>query len=136
MISKLYRSVALPLAFGALCVAVGCEGKEETTAPGGEARSLEITAEEYKFTPSMITASPGERLTITLKNNGKMAHSIKFDLPGSDKGLEREIAAGQTGHLTFEAPSKVGAYKFYCPVDDHREKGEEGQLEVHTAKTH
>jgi plastocyanin len=136
VISKLYRSLALPLALGALSLAVGCGEKEEqTNPPSGQARSLEITAEEHKFTPSTITASPGERLTITLKNNGKMAHSIEFDFPSDDQELEREITAGQTGHLTFSAPSKVGQYKFYCTVDDHRQKGEEGYLEVHTTKT-
>ena len=136
MISKLYRSLALPLALGALSVvAVGCSGNEEPTPPPGESRSLEITAEEYKFVPSLITASPGEKLTITLKNNGKMEHSLKFDLPGAEQGLERNIAPGQTGHLTITAPSKVGSYKFYSPVDDDRNKGLLGQLDVHTGTT-
>jgi plastocyanin len=126
--NKLYRSLALPLALGALTVAAGCGGGDETPPPTGTSRSLDIVADEYKFTPSLITASPGEVLTITLKNNGKMEHSLKFDLPGGEKGIEPNIAPSETGHLTITAPSKAGSYKFYSPADDDRKKGLEGQL--------
>src|SRR5262249_29387077 len=110
---KFYGSLALPLALGALSVVAGCSGGTETArtpgTPGG-ARALEMAAEEYKFSPSLITASPGEELTIALKNKGKMEHGLKFDLPGGEKGLERNIAPGDTGHVTLTAPSKAGSY--------------------------
>jgi len=135
VIQKLYRSLSFPLAVGALSMIVGCSGGEEPETPTGKARSLEITAEESKFTPSQFTASPGEQWTITLNNKGKMEHSIKFDLDGKSPSIDRNVAPGSKGHLTITAPSKTGTYTFYSPVDDDRKKGLEGRLDVQTSGT-
>lgn len=138
MIQKLYRSLSFPLAVGALSMIVGCSSGgsgEEPETPTGKARSVEITAEEYKFTPSQFTASPGEQLTIALNNKGKMEHSIKFELDGKSASIDRDVAPGTTGHLTITAPSKTGTYIFYSPVDNDRKMGMEGRLEVQSSGT-
>jgi plastocyanin len=115
---------------------VGCgDMKHDDTGTAGSPRTIEITAEEYKFSPSQLTAKPGERLTIALRNNGKMEHSIEFDVPGANEALERNVPPGETGHMSFTAPSKTGTYTFFSPLGDDRKRGLEGRLDVESTST-
>jgi plastocyanin len=127
MTSKLYRILSLPAILTASLAAFGCGSSDE---PQGGGRAVEIAVAEYKFTPSQITAEPGEELTITLRNQGKMEHSIEFDVPGSNQALERNVAPGETAHMTLTAPSKTGSYPFFSPLGDDRKRGLEGRLDV------
>lgn len=130
MMSKLYRILSLPVLLSASLAVVGCGSSTPEEHKGG--RSVEIRMEEYKFDPSQITAEPGERLDIAVHNKGKMEHSIEFEVPGSNQALERNVVPGQTGHLSFTAPSKEGTYPFFSPLGDDRKRGLEGQLTVHS----
>jgi plastocyanin len=127
MTSKLYRMLSLPAILTASLAVFGCGSKKEENRGG---RSVEIVAEEYRFTPSQITAEPGEELTITLRNQGKMEHSIEFEVPGGNEALERNVPPGETGHMSFTAPSKTGTYPFFSPLGDDRKRGLEGRLDV------
>lgn len=125
MTSKLYRILSLPALLSASLAVIGCGSSTD-----GEPKEVEIRVEEYKFDPSQIIAEPGERLDIAVHNKGKMEHSIEFELPGSKQALERKVAPGQTGHLSFTAPTKEGTYPFFSPLDDDRKRGLEGHLIV------
>jgi plastocyanin len=133
MTSKLYRILSVPALFSVSLAVLGCGGS--TKEEPGEGRSVEIIVEEYKFTPREITVKPGEQITIELRNEGKGEHSIEFDVPGNNQALERNVLPGQTGHLTFTAPSKVGRYPFFSPLSDDRERGIEGQMHVTSEAT-
>lgn len=121
----------------AICAAslavAGCGHPADKDEDGG--RTIELTAEEYRFSPAQITAEPGERLNIALRNNGKKEHSIEFDVPGENEALERNVAPGDTAHLSFNAPSKAGNYPFFSPLGDDRKRGLEGRLDVTTKQT-
>ena len=42
--------------------------------------------------------------------------------------LEGDVSPGQTGNLTVDL--KPGKYEFYCPIDNHKQMGMEGEITV------
>ena len=135
------RKHVLFSSFFAICTTslalAGCGPHPEKGKDGGTGtpRSVDITAEEYRFTPSKITARPGEQLNIALHNKGKMEHSIEFEVPGQNEALERNVPPGETGHMSFTAPSKTGTYTFFSTLGDDRKRGLEGRLDVESTPT-
>lgn len=119
------------------------EGWEDSTEPEteemiedteyteeAEVLTVTVTAESMAYSPARITAYPGQAIEITLMNNGQEPHNIEFELPSGEVGLEENIQPGESAMLSFTAPTEVGSYTFYCPVEDHHEKNMEGLLIV------
>jgi uncharacterized cupredoxin-like copper-binding protein len=96
------------------------------TGPGG---SVNLSATDYKFDPSDPSVKAGQ-VTFNEQNNGQVTHSLEIEdvTPGHDQELEGDVSPGQSGKLTVNlAPGK---YEFYCPVDNHKEMGMEGDITV------
>jgi uncharacterized cupredoxin-like copper-binding protein len=100
-------------------------GGAAATGPGG---SVDLTATDFKFNPSDPTVKSGE-VTFTEKNDGQVTHSLEIeDVNGQDQELEGDVSPGQSGTLKVNLPP--GKYEFYCPVDNHKEMGMEGEITV------
>ncbi len=100
-------------------------GGAAATGAGG---TVDLTATDYKFNPSDSTVKSGN-VTFTLKNDGQTEHSLEIeDVNGSDQEIEGDVSPGQDGTLKVNLPP--GKYEFYCPVDDHKEMGMEGEITV------
>ena len=91
----------------AVLLAVGC-GNDEDTADGGGAASLKagsvlnVSAEEYSFSPAAVVLDgPGE-LRIRLENDGSLAHNIKLRRDGDDVGGTASLPAGDTGSASVQ----------------------------------
>lgn len=85
-----------------------------------------ISGTEYSFSPSSITVSTGDKVKITLRNDGRIKHNLII------QGLEissRSIGPGQTDIVEFIAPAS-GTYSIYCSFPGHRARGMEGILKV------
>jgi uncharacterized cupredoxin-like copper-binding protein len=142
---RLNRRFAALLAVGA-AVAIpvaGCGGSSDdnststastqaSNAGGGAATgaggTVDLTATDFKFNPSDPTVKSGN-VTFNMKNDGQTAHSLEIeDVNGQDKELEGDVSPGQDGTLQVNLPP--GKYEFYCPVDDHRGMGMEGEITV------
>jgi plastocyanin len=103
----------------------------DASADASTARSFDVTATDYKFTPALLTVAPGAEVTVTLKNDGTHTHNILFDLGTNDQPtISSNVAAGDSGSVTFTAPAQTGSYVFFCPVDAHRDLGMVGSLKV------
>ncbi len=106
----------------------------QASAPGGGAASgpggsVSLTATDYKLNPSDPTVMSG-KVTFTEKNAGQVTHSLEIEnvTPGHDQELEGSVAPGHAGTLTVNlAPGK---YEFYCPIDNHKQMGMEGEITV------
>jgi uncharacterized cupredoxin-like copper-binding protein len=97
-------------------------------AVAGAGGTVDLTATDYKFNPSDPTVKSGE-VTFTEKNDGQTAHSLEIeDVNGQDQELEGDVSPGQSGTLKVNLPP--GKYEFYCPVDNHKELGMEGEITV------
>lgn len=100
-------------------------GGAAASGPGG---SVDLTATDFKFNPSDPTVKSGE-VTFTEKNDGQVTHSLEIeDVNGQDQELEGDVSPGQSGTLKVNLPP--GKYEFYCPVDNHRDMGMEGEITV------
>ena len=101
-------------------------GGAAATGAGG---TVSLAATEYKLSPSDPTVKSG-KVTFNLKNDGQVTHSLEIEdvTPGHDQELEGDVSPGQTGNLTVDL--KPGKYEFYCPIDNHKELGMEGEITV------
>jgi uncharacterized cupredoxin-like copper-binding protein len=140
MIGK--RGLTALLAAGALFAVplVGCGGDDDesgeateaseaaTTEAAGAGVTVNLSGTDYKFDPSDPTVKAGE-VTFVLKNDGQTTHSLEIeDVNGSDQELEGDVAPGESG--TLKVNLAPGTYEFYCPVDDHKGLGMEGEVTV------
>lgn len=91
---------------------------------GAEA-DVEVNMEtaNFSFTPNVINASPGDRVSVTFTKNSGF-HTFTID----EAGVEFAIAEGEK--LNFTAPDAPGSYPFYCSIGSHRSMGMEGTLIV------
>jgi uncharacterized cupredoxin-like copper-binding protein len=97
-------------------------------AAGAPAGSLTLSETEFKITPKTDTVASAGKVTITVKNNGKIVHALAVQTPA---GVVKtgNIAPGATATLTVDL-AKAGSYTFYCPIDGHRGLGMVGTLTV------
>jgi plastocyanin len=111
---------AIPLTLLVL-LAASCGGEDPTiSTPTGSPSPLEtetgteippVAMVDNKFAPSMLEATPGEEVTIQLRNNGQNPHSFTIDALEIDTGV---IESGETAEVTFGMPKEEQV--FYCTV--------------------
>ena len=86
-----------------------------------------IDMDNYSFVPNLMKAQSGKDLKIKLiSKNGN--HSLKIDKLNFDSGI---ISNGNSKIITIHIPSNLtGNYEFYCGVNNHKEMGMIGTLQV------
>jgi len=170
------RAVLLPLMFAVVTmpVTIGAQtpaaakpapaapaaAKPAPPAQAGEARTIElIVKDDMKFDKPALTAKPGEKLRIVLKNMGampKMAMGHNFVLLklGTDalkfanesmmaaptyipESMKAQVLAstpitgpGDTVEVTFTVPTAPGTYNFLCSFAGHFAQNMKGTLVV------
>ena len=85
-------------------------------ATGG---SLEVELDDFYFGPSFIKATPGETITLHLKNEGKTDHTFT----STALNVDEQLAPDQTKDVTVTMPA-AGATQFHCKF--HEGKGMQG----------
>lgn len=124
-------------------------------------RSVElIVGDNMKFTPNALSAKPGERITVVLKDVGQMpkaamGHNFVLMAKGADPkayadkaasardtdfivpALKQQVLAftklvgpGETAEVAFNAPKEPGTYTFICSFPGHFAMGMKGTLTV------
>lgn len=73
-------------------------------------RTFSIQANQFEYSPAMLSVNPGDRVTIELIAND-VVHGLSID--GYD--LETTADPGQTARLTFIA-DRQGSFRFRCTV--------------------
>jgi uncharacterized cupredoxin-like copper-binding protein len=133
-------AVAVAAAFGALAV-TGCGGSDDnssttaasgssttSTAQGGGGSAVKVSETEFKLNPSDPTVKAGQ-VSFDVTNDGQVVHSLEVEGPNGEQELPSDLSPGQSGTLSVDL-SKPGKYEFYCPVDDHKQMGMEGEITV------
>ena len=113
-----------------------CGGDDETstsaatttTAPSGKAQTVKVSETEFKLAPADPTVKPGE-VTFEVSNDGQVTHSLEVEGPSGESQLDSDLQPGDSGELSVDL-SQPGTYEFYCPIDDHKEMGMEGEITV------
>jgi plastocyanin len=97
--------------------------QEDTSAKNNE---VKISVREFSFTPSTITVNKGERVRITLTNDGAASHNLSVQGMGIST---KTIGPGESDSVDF-TPAVAGSFTFVCTVDSHKDLGLTGTLEV------
>lgn len=73
------------------------------------------------------TIPPGP-VVLTIENGGSQVHSLHIEGPGVQQATDATIGAGASSNL--EMTFQPGTYTLYCPITDHRQKGEEATIQI------
>ena len=102
--------------------------------PDGVQRAV-VEADSYEFIPHHLVVNAGKPVELTFKSvTWVVPHNVIIDDPRSGLKIREEIPAG--GSLTIKfTPTVPGSFAIYCDkkllfFKSHREKGQEGVLEV------
>ncbi len=96
-------------------------------------QDMQVTLSEFMFMPSSFTAMQGQTIHFTATNTGKYPHNITFSKGGATLNVfAQPLKGGATGTADFVFP-EAGAWRMYCPVGNHADKGMVGTVQVLTA---
>jgi plastocyanin len=87
---------------------------------GKSSATLELEADDYYFNPTFIKLAPGEKVTLTVKNEGDSTHTFTSDALNVDK----QVSSGKSKKITVTIPSSGSAFQFHC--DFHQSMGMKG----------
>jgi plastocyanin len=132
------RRFAIALAVVALVgVAAGCGGDEDeaavTTTPNQtQAERMDVKGQEivevaqhdFFFKPAILVGTPGQEVTIDLKNESAAAHTFTIEGP---LPVDEEVQPGDVGQVRITFPES-GEVTFVCTY--HENRGMVGTLEA------
>ncbi|MDQ4064797.1 MAG: cupredoxin domain-containing protein [Actinomycetota bacterium] len=72
--------------------------------------SASVEAFDFYFEPTTVFFERGVEATVTLTNNGSVAHSFTV----ADLDVEVEVEPGSEASTTFVTPDEPTAYEFFC----------------------
>jgi len=87
---------------------------------GKSVAALELEADDYYFSPTFVKVKPGEKVTITFKNEGNAPHTFTSDT----LGVNKQVSPGKSAKVTITVPSTGEAFQFHC--DFHGSMGMQG----------
>lgn len=103
------RKLVLVLAAGALLLTAACGGGDEGGDSGGGGGTVTVTAADFAFDPSEVTASAGD--TIEFTNEDDAPHTFTAE----EAGIDEEAAASGSASISLEGV-EAGEYEFVCTI--------------------
>jgi plastocyanin len=85
--------------------------------------SVELEQDNFYFEPTVLTGTPGQKLTIELSNEGSALHN--FSIP--DQSIDQDVQPDAKGEVTVTFPDS-GTVVFFCKY--HQSQGMVGALEA------
>ena len=120
------RSFALVVVCAGLLL-TACGGGGGATTSG--VREFKVIATDFKYTPGDQTFKPGEKLKVTMTDNGAVDHTwVLMDASGAEL-TKLEVKVGATASMTFTAPV-AGTYNIICDIAGHKEAGMQAKATV------
>jgi nitrite reductase (NO-forming) len=112
-------ALGVVLALGALSVAVfaGRSGPAATVAVGGGTRTVQVTLDNMRITPSVITVPSGTSLVLEVTNTDAIRHDLHL-AGGPSTPL---LSSGQ--HARLDVGPVTASMQGWCTVPGHRAAG-------------
>jgi len=107
MTSRIFR-IVMALALGCVFL-TGIQKGLATRAAGNAPSKVEITIDNFSFTPSSVTVAPGT--TVTWINKDDVPHTVVSD----DKTTFRSKALDTDEQFSYTF-TKTGTYGYFCSV--------------------
>ena len=86
-------------------------------------KETELELDDYYFKPTVIQGKAGQKVTLELKNEGKVEHSFTID----SQEIDKTLSPGEDAKVTVTIPAS-GSVSFYCKF--HKSSGMAGALAV------
>jgi uncharacterized cupredoxin-like copper-binding protein len=87
------------------------------------ARELTVTAKDLTFSPTTLSAKPGEAVNVVFRNADEMVHDFTVPMLGI------HVAAQPGETVTFGMRiTSAGSYEFWCSVPGHAAAGMRGTI--------
>jgi Cu+-exporting ATPase len=114
----------LGVAFLALALAAGVFAADR--AIDGSSQQVDITAEDFRFSPADMTVRAGDWVALSFTNNDSVVHDWMVEgIPNADVPAR----PGQTSRLRFVI-DEPGIYEVVCSIPGHAQAGMVGTLTV------
>ena len=98
-------------------------GSPSDKSSGGSVSGQALEAVDNAFKPAQLTVPAGQKVTLTLKNDGATLHNFSIDA----LGVSKDVEAGKQVTVSF-TPTSAGTLSFYCKY--HQALGMTGTLTV------
>jgi plastocyanin len=85
------------------------------------ATSISVEMNDYYFSPTVIKATPGQKLTLKLSNRGTVKHNFTI----TSQGISRDVSPRETASVQVAVPNS-GLIAFSCKY--HKALGMAGEL--------
>jgi uncharacterized cupredoxin-like copper-binding protein len=111
-------------------VLAACGGGDESAEEengGAVIETIRISETEFKLDPSTVHVDRAGTYVFEAVNDGTTEHALEIEGEGVEMETE-PISPGQTARL--EITLEEGDYEMYCPIDDHKGRGMEGEVAV------
>ena len=102
--------------------------------PDGVQRAV-VEVDSYEFIPHHLVVKAGKTVELNFKSlTWVVPHNVIIDDPRSELKIREEVPARESVTIKF-TPTVPGSFAIYCDkklpfIKSHREKGQEGVLEV------
>jgi plastocyanin len=97
---------------------VNVKGTKDISAK--KSASIDIEADDYYFEPTFVKVQPGEKVRITIENEGSATHTFTSD----SLSIDQTVSAGKKANFTVTVPSDGTAFEFHCTF--HQSMGMQG----------
>lgn len=108
---------------------------------GYQENEITVRATEFSYSPEQVKLRKGEKVTLVLKNEGKVEHDLEIvkleaNIWGQDVShgagsnvVHVHAGPGEKQAITF-TPLQAGRYKVFCTVPGHQDAGMVGIINV------
>jgi plastocyanin len=96
----------LLLALVALAVSACSDSSSEKTTTG---MPVSVAIQNFAFQPASLSAQPGDKLQVTVKNNDTTAHTFTIEA----LSVDHEMKPGEQATFTIDAKSQ-GGFTYHC----------------------
>lgn len=98
-------------------------GSKDVSGASSVDVELDNDGSTYYFSPTVITGTAGEQVSVSLSNEGNTPHTFTID----SAGVDQELQPGAKATVSVTLPSS-GTLVFYCKF--HKSLGMLGQFSV------
>ncbi|WP_028784589.1 plastocyanin/azurin family copper-binding protein [Thalassobacillus devorans] len=115
---------------------------QEHSLPAKEENKVTIQTKDFSFGPSNVTLRSGEKVILTLENQGEVDHDLEIiglttteshaNDPAHEHGTENlhlHASPGEQATIAF-IPAESGIYQFVCTLPRHEEAGMVGTFTI------
>ncbi len=99
-------------------VSVCTNASGSNTQTGNPVSKATITISSAAYIPNAITVKAGSQVTLHLQNQSGTSCIQAFNIP--QLGIQKIVPVGQSGDITFTAPSQPGQIAFMCSMGMYR----------------